>query len=140
MSTLVVDASVAAKWFLDEVHSRAARHVLESGSDLVAPDFLLLEIDSVLCKRLRRGDLTEADCTEARLLVRQLPITFHPVAAVQDAAYDLAMRTGHSVYDCLYVALAMLLDCKVVTADRRLANAFADDPASSYVQWIEETA
>ena len=140
MSTLVVDASVAAKWFLEEVHSRTARRVLEPGNELFAPDFLLLEMDSVLCKRLRRGDLTATDCAEARLLLRQLPITFHPVAAVQDAAYEIAVRTGHSVYDCLYVALAMLLDGKVVTADRRLANAFADDPAGTHVQWIEETA
>lgn len=140
MSVLVVDASVAAKWFLEEVHSRAARRVLEPGNELFAPDFLLLEIDSVLWKRLRRGELTPRDCADARLLLRQLPITFHPFAAMQDSAYEIAVRADHSVYDCLYVALAVLLDGRLITADRRLANAFADDPASPHVQWIEEMA
>ena len=41
--TLVVDASVAIKWFVEESRSDAARAVLTSGESLVAPDLVVPE-------------------------------------------------------------------------------------------------
>jgi predicted nucleic acid-binding protein len=39
---------------------------------------------------------------------------------------EIAARTGARVYDCLYVALAVSLDCRLVTADRRLIAKMAE--------------
>ena len=138
MSPCVVDASVVAKWFLPEVHTAAALRVLEAGRELHAPDFLLLELDNVFCKRIRRGELTEKDGAGARDLLRRLPVTMHPFRQLQDLAYETALVTGRSMYDCLYVALAVLLDGQVVTADHRLYKAMAGGVLAENLLWVED--
>jgi len=138
VSPCVVDASVVAKWFLPEVHTAAALRVLEAGRELHAPDFLLLELDNVFCKRIRRGELTEKDGAGARDLLRRLPVTMHPFRQLQDLAYETALVTGRSMYDCLYVALAVLLDGQVVTADHRLYKAMAGGVLAENLLWVED--
>jgi predicted nucleic acid-binding protein len=50
-----------------------------------------------------------------------------PLQHLQDQALDLALRRGHPVYDCFYVALAMRKAVPLLTADRRLAQRFGSD-------------
>ena len=138
MSALVVDASVAAKWFLDEEHCMLAREVLEPGRRLHVPDYFLLEMDSVFCKRTRSCDMTPGEALDARALLRQLPLALHPFAALQDSAFEIANRTRQTSYDCLYVALAIQLGARVVTADRRLCNGLAVTPYTEFVLWVED--
>lgn len=138
MSTYVVDASVAAKWFLEEEDTETALRVLDEDNELHAPDFLLAEADSILCKRVRRLELTEERAIQFREILRALPIHLYPFVVLLDQAYGIANRTGRSLYDCLYVVLAVLLDAPVVTADRRLYNALADGPFAAYVAWVED--
>src|SRR3989304_9486659 len=66
VSVLIVDASVAAKWFVEEEHGEAALSVLDEKNQLHAPDFLLLEMDSIVCKWVRRGVVSPAEGTEGR--------------------------------------------------------------------------
>jgi predicted nucleic acid-binding protein len=51
-------------------------------------------------------------------------------------ALDLAIRFDRSVYDCLYLALAVRTKSVMVTADHRLANALAGGPLGKHVAWI----
>jgi predicted nucleic acid-binding protein len=138
MSAYVIDASVAAKWFTQEEYTTDATRLLTGQHELHAPDFFMLEMDSIICKWVRRGIITEADGSAARSTLAQLPIEKHPFVPLRDAAYSLANRTGRSVYDCLYVALASLLNTAMVTADRRLYNALAAGPFERHVAWIED--
>ena len=138
MSVYIVDASVAAKWFLKEAHRDDAWRLFAPGSRLHAPDFVLLELDNMLCKRLRRGDLDEADAREARTLLRRLPLRFAPFASLQDEAFDIAVQTRRSPYDCLYLALAVRLGGPMVTADRRFFDAIAPGPFAQHVLWVED--
>ena len=48
------------------------------------------------------------------------PLTVHPSAPLFEAAIEIAMRTGRTVYDSQYVALALQLGCRLVTADEKL--------------------
>ena len=57
MSRLVVDASVAVKWFLPEAQSDAARALLGSGHDLIAPELVYAELGIALVKRVRKGEI-----------------------------------------------------------------------------------
>jgi predicted nucleic acid-binding protein len=50
-----------------------------------------------------------------------------PLRDLQDQALDLALRRGHPVHDCFYVALAAREGAPLLTADRRLAQRFAGD-------------
>jgi len=136
VTAYVVDASVAAKWFLNETHAVAARRLLSDSFSLHAPDFFLLELDNLFCKRIRRGEIAVRDGDEARAILRSGPIQFHPVASLQDTAYAIANQSGRSIYDCLYVALAVLLNEIVVTADRRLYQALSGGPFGKYVAWV----
>jgi len=138
LSVLVVDASVAAKWFFNEVHSPAAADVLRVANRLYAPDFLLLEMDSVFCKRVRHGDITAHQAAEARALLSNLPIEYHPFLSLSTRAYEIAVEYRCSVYDGLYVALAENLDAKVVTADRRFLESLAGGELSRRFIWVAD--
>lgn len=140
MSTLVVDASVAAKWFFDEDRAAEALRVLDARHRLHAPDFLLIEFDNLIWKRVRRGEITAAEGRRTRRTLRRLPVEAHPSGPLLDLAYAVAVRTGRTVYDSLYVALAIVLKGRVVSADRRLCTALAGGPFSQYVLWVGDLA
>ena len=57
----IADASIAAKWFFEDVHSDKAIQLLDRGNELFAPDLLLIEFDSILCKRIRREEISEEE-------------------------------------------------------------------------------
>lgn len=136
MSIYVVDASVAAKWFTEEEHAEEALRLLVGENPLHAPDFFMLEMDSVVCKWVRRGIISEDDGQVVRATLRQLPIHKHPFALLQDSAFAIASQTGQSVYDCLYVALATLLKGRMVTADRRLYDTLKNSPLGKHLLWV----
>lgn len=136
MSVLVVDASVAAKWFFNEVHSADALQYLTADNQLHAPDFILLELDNLVCKRFRRSEITESEARDLREAFRTLPFELHPILNIADGGFELAIQTGRSLYDCLYVALAIAIDATVVTADRRLFDALEGRDLGPYVTWV----
>jgi predicted nucleic acid-binding protein len=69
-----------------------------------------------------------------------LPHIRHPEAALLlPAAFDLADWLRRTVYDCLYLALAIQIGAKMVTADLRLYNALQGTPESSHICWIESS-
>ena len=138
MSVLIVDASVAAKWFVEEEYGEAALSVLDEKNQLHAPDFLLLEMDSIVCKWVRRGVVSPAEGTEVRDAFRQYPVRHHPFISFLDSAFAIANQTGQSVYDSLYVALAALLNGRMVTADRRLYGVLKNGSFAKHVVWVED--
>jgi len=58
------------------------------------------------------ADMAEADLLESTHSVPNRPVL------------ELVSETGHSAYDCEYVALAQEIDCRLVTGDQDLAEAF----------------
>ena len=50
----------------------------------------------------------------------------------------MALETGRTVYDCLYLALAVRCKGVLVSGDRRLVNALARGPLGKHVAWIGE--
>jgi predicted nucleic acid-binding protein len=60
----------------------------------------------------------------------------HPTANLLNEAFEIALETRRTVYDCLYVALAERLGCAVVTADEKLYNATRGGPFAARVHWV----
>jgi predicted nucleic acid-binding protein len=136
MSTYVVDPSVAAKWFFEEEFTHVALNLINKEHDLHSPVFFYLEIDSLLCKRIRRGLISEESGVSIRHAIRQFSITEHLDEDFSDSAFKIACQTRTSFYDCLYLALAIGIDASLITADKRFCNSIKKESMSKYVLWI----
>jgi predicted nucleic acid-binding protein len=122
---MVIDASVTIKWVVPEVGSEAATDLL--GRELWAPSLWLAEAANALLKKTRRGEITEG---EARLRAQDLadaPIQSIELPILLPSAMRMAGELGHSIYDCFYLAAALLRDTSLVTADHRFAAKVAAD-------------
>lgn len=136
MKRCVIDASVAAAALLQEKHPASARGVLTSDAELLAPDLIIAEMANVLWKRFSRGELSEEETASLLTDFLALPIALTPSIDLIEPAVELATRTGRTVYDCLYVALALSHDCAVLTADERLVQALQKTPRARLVASI----
>lgn len=136
MNTWVIDASVAVKWILDEPLSPTVRRLVRDKVGMYAPDFLLVELDNVLWKHVRRGLLAAPDSRELRAAFRHFPVAFRPTETLIDGGFEIALAWGRSVYDSLYLALGEVLGMPVLTADRRLVNALAGTPLAGRAVWL----
>ncbi len=136
MTYLVVDASVAVKWFVREVHAEAAMRILDSNHELIAPDLIWAEFGNVLWKRRRRGEITLVTARAILLDFKRFPIATMPVAPLVEAALEIADRLRRSVYDSLYLALAEHRECRLVTADRRFFDAASDSALAVHMLWL----
>lgn len=128
MSVFVVDASLVVKWFVPEVDSEAARRWLDAPHDYVAPDLLFPETGNTVWKKVRRGELSPED---GQQLVTDLSVIAVEAVAMRGLlpdAHALALRTGITVYDATYLALAVRLETQVITGDDRFARRLADYP------------
>ncbi len=118
---LVVDASVIAPALADGGPDGDICRERIKGQVLAAPDLLGLEVMSVLRRQLANGSLTMMQATDALEDLLNLPFAIYPTAPLLRRGWEL--RDNVSAYDSCYVALAEALDCPLVTADKRLANA-----------------
>lgn len=134
MTTLVVDSSVAVKWFIPEVLSDQAARILDDSYELLAPDLLISEFGNVLWKKIRRGEIETGEAREILAAFRRVPLEILPGLDLVEAALEIAVAHGRTLYDALYVALAVGEDCPFITADDRLAYAFARGPLAPHVR------
>lgn len=124
---VVVDASVAVKWFVVEEFHEEAKGLLEEDSPLIAPRLIEVEVASAIVARARRGEMP-AD--HAQKLVKHWmadlvdSTAFHLVdnhTLLADAA-RLACRLDHKLADCLYIVLARDAGATLATADVQMAR------------------
>jgi predicted nucleic acid-binding protein len=124
---LVIDSGVIIKWFVDEPFYPEARRIRDqyrNGSlTLVAPDLLYAEVGNIVWKKQRFQGLSATDAADVMRALKPYSIPTTPAADLLDDAYLLAVTHGRTVYDALYLALSVRENCRVVTADQRLANA-----------------
>jgi predicted nucleic acid-binding protein len=120
--SLVVDTSVAVKWYVAEDEHEKAKHLLLAGIELLAPDLLWAETANVLRRKVRMGEMSQEQAVEG---VRSLAISIHqflPSGDLVEPALDLSVQLNHSVYDCMYLAAALASDGRnLVTEDAKFA-------------------
>lgn len=134
----MVDASVAIKWFVPEQLSVEAVDLLDGTAPLLAPDLLMPEVGNVLWKKVLRRELRTAEAREILQALRRVPLKLVPSTELVESALEIATRFRRTVYDGMYVALAVAAEGVMVTADDRLANALAGGPLGRYVQRLGE--
>ena len=138
MKSFVVDANVAAKWFLPEIHDASALRLLDPASQLHVPDLLFAEMGNLLWKRITRSELSLKQTRDILDAVRLMPLQIWPSPPLILMAFEIAYETRRTVYDSIYVALAISLKCHLVTADVKLYQALKEGPFGSSLIWIEE--
>lgn len=139
MKTFVVDASVAAKWFFEEDQSTAARRLFSAGRTLIAPDLLGVELANAIWKRAQRRELDTKEAADLLADFQRLAVEIAPSAPYLPVALELALITGRTVYDCLYLALAISKQAQVITADKRFVAALARSPLSKHIRLLGKT-
>jgi len=133
---LVVDASVAVKWLIPEEHSEIAASLLQADYELWAPDLIWSEIGNILWKRHRQRELTREEGTLTLELLARIDLRIHGANLLAGQAWEFASLLDRTFYDSVYLALATLQRCPLVTADRRLYNALASTPLKSLLVWV----
>jgi predicted nucleic acid-binding protein len=136
MSELVVDASVAVKWLVSEDLSDKASDVLSRSDILIAPAFLTTEVASVLWKKVRKGEIPAAAAATCLATLDTFDISFYPTESILGSALAIAISSGRSVYDSLYVALAEIRGCTFITADERLVNGLKQTRPTASAIWL----
>jgi predicted nucleic acid-binding protein len=140
LNTLVLDASVAIKWAtpsarepLTDESLRLLKRYVASEVEFIVPDVFWAEVGNVLWKgtRQRRWRQDEAEAVAADMKARDFATVSSGVLLPE--ALRIAFAYDRSVYDCLYVALAVQSKTDLITADERLANALA---AHLPVKWL----
>ena len=123
MRAIVVDASVAVQWLVDEEFSTQAAQLLFGGTRLIAPGLIFAEVANALWKMQRRREFEVEQMKRAmntfRFSAILIPTSMQELSA---SAIKIAAEIDHAVYDCYYLALALRKYCRVVTADRRFLN------------------
>jgi predicted nucleic acid-binding protein len=120
MKTHVLDASVAAAWYLQESFSGEARRwqtrLLREEVALCVPNLHFWELGNVLRTYVRRGQLEPALAREIYELHLEAPL----LVTEPDRMHTLAcaLEYGSTMYDAVYIQLCLSLDAPLVTAER----------------------
>jgi predicted nucleic acid-binding protein len=120
---IVVDSNVLAYLYLPGEYSTAAEALLEQDSDWAAPILWRSEFRNILAGYMRRKAITFEQANglqrEAESLLEGAEFELE-----SHAVLELVRDSDCSAYDCEFIALAMKLDTKLVTMDKKLLRAF----------------
>lgn len=97
---LVVDASVAIKWYVPEVHSEAAARVLDErakGVRLQVPDLFFPEFGNILWRKVRVGEIEKAVAEGIAGALLAVPKTVHRSEALLPSALNIALNAGQTL-------------------------------------------
>lgn len=138
--TLIVDASVAVLWGVEDPLAVEAERVLTAPRQLIAPDLILAEVSNAAWKMARRGEIDQRQVVG---IVERIPRALSelaPLTGLWPHALRIAQDLDHPVYDCFYLALAEVRDAPVVTLDKRLHARTRNTPWASLAVLLGEGA
>ncbi len=140
---VVVDASIALKWVIDESDSDKAQALLGEWSNrrtiMLAPALITYEITNILYQNVRKNEIALERAKSALEDVMLIGIEFD---IPQDyrlgrRAIELAHKFGiKATYDSHYLALAEREDCELWTADTKMWRAVKGE--LTWVRWLED--
>ena len=136
---IVVDASVAIKWFLAEENTADAEMLLGPEFELNAPEIAISEFGDIVLMKLRHGDVQLGEAKALLEGVFRVRILFHSNKPLLGPAVERAVELGQAVNDCTYLSLAVNLDCPLVTANRKFFMTLQNTRFRSQIIWVENT-
>ena len=123
---IVVDASVAVKWFVPEPGNAEAKKLLQSREQLLAPELARVEVSAALVRKGITGEISAEDARDVLRVwfgaIAHGQMIFLPDDDHLPAASELALELRHALADCLYLAAAQRFEAPLITADRVFAR------------------
>lgn len=120
---LVIDASVAIKWFVQEDLHVEALSIFDRDELLFAPDLLVAEVTNTAWKKVRRGQISTVMAGQIAATICSGKPLLYSSRSLSGRALQIALSLGHPVYDCYYLACAELIGGSLITDDRQLFRA-----------------
>lgn len=136
--TLVIDANVAVKWFVDQTDSHHAKAVVAMGDLMLAPDLIVAEVGNALWMHVKGKDISLDEAVASMVDLPRLLGEIVSSTGLSASALRLAMALNHSVYDCFYAALALDRRATFITADRRFAEKLRVSRRLRHVKVLDE--
>jgi predicted nucleic acid-binding protein len=121
VTKLVIDASIAVKWVVEEDGTPQAL-ALRQRAKLIAPELLIAECANILWKKVKREELAKKEALLAAGLLQAAEFELLPTRNLFESALRMSMEIDHPAYDCVYLALAVDNKCQFVTADERFVR------------------
>jgi predicted nucleic acid-binding protein len=127
----VLDASVAAKWYvrageaLTDEAAALARDLSFGRVMFVVPDLFWIEVGNILWKAVRLHRMTAGAAIEAIHNLDSLNLETIPSRPLIENAFEIAHKHQRSVYDGVNVAAAVSLKLSLISADERLVSSLA---------------
>jgi predicted nucleic acid-binding protein len=118
---IVVDASAVVDLLLNTDRARDVAVALDSAGEIHAPELIEPEVLSAVRRWLSRRWITHEAADRAVARLGELAMVRHRHAVLRPSVWSLRDRC--TTYDACYVALAQLLDARLLTTDERLASA-----------------
>jgi predicted nucleic acid-binding protein len=134
---VVIDASIAIKWFVAEPNSDVADRLLQQRIDLHAPILLMSEFANGLWKNFRKELIDRVQAEASLRSIRRTIAHWHATEPMLDRALELSLRLDHHIYDFIYAALAERNGLQCVTADRRFMRTIEK---TEYAKWVVDLA
>jgi len=132
MTRLVIDASIAIKWVVQEEGSEAAL-ALRTRAELIAPDLMIAEYANILWKKVERNEVSKSEALIAARLLQRANVDILSTRNLLEPATRLAIELEHPAYDCIYLALAIEMDCRFGTADKAFVRKISSAPLADRV-------
>jgi len=140
--SVVVDASIAVKWLVEEVYTEAAVGLVDSwaqqGVQLAAPYLMPVEVANALFRKVAHRELSSDTATLLLDRLMAIGIALREPRGLHIRAMELAFQLHQSaVYDAHYLALAEIMGCELWTADERFFRTASAQ--FSNLHWIGES-
>ena len=119
----VVDSNVLAYLYLPGDRTADAEALLERDPEWAAPVLWRSEFRNILAGYLRRKAITFDQACSLQSEAESL-LAGSEFEVDSKAVLELVRDSDCSAYDCEFIALAINLDTKLVTMDRKLLRAF----------------
>ncbi len=120
---IAIDASALVKFLLKEEGWRKVEDALKEGA--LSVDLILKEVSNAILKRFRRKEMVRE---EVDAVLRALEILAGRALKIEEekeyirGAIKLALESGVTVYDAIYIVFSKAKNIALMTADKRQTN------------------
>lgn len=131
---MILDASVIAKWFLEEEGTKTSLQIREKyfqdEFDISVPDLIIYEIANTL----RYSDFSSQEINKALSSIYSMNLfLMDPSEKMMEKASKIAIEKEITIYDATYVALGDQLSSRFITADHPLFTKTKDSYDVEYL-------